>query len=186
MSKKILVPIADGIEEIETTIITDVLRRAGGIVTIASVENSLTITASRGLKIIADKEIKACREEIYDLIVLPGGMPGALHLKDSLLLIDMLKQQNRAGRLYAAICASPVVVLNAHGLLQNKLATCYPSPVFTDSLAIKDAIDLPVVVDQNCVTSQGVGTALAFALKLVEILFGKIKTQQLMEEMLIK
>ena len=92
MTKKVLVPIADGTEEIEAVCIIDVLRRAGAAVTVASV-GELQISASRGVKLVADKLIGDCVDEIYDLVVLPGGMPGAEHLRDSKELVKILKDQ---------------------------------------------------------------------------------------------
>ena len=170
MTPEILVPIADGTEEIEAVCIIDVLRRAGAAVTVASV-NRLQVTASRGVKIVEDCLNGDCEGNTYDLIVLPGGMPGAERLRDSELLKQLLHRQANDGRLFGAICAAPAVVLNAHGLLNTKQATCHPA--FRDQLAPATAADGRVVVDGNCVTSQGPGTALEFALKLVELLFGE-------------
>jgi protein deglycase len=117
MAKKVLVPIADGTEEIEAVCLIDTLRRAGAEVTVASVDG-IQVTASRGVKIVADARIAECLHQTYDGIVLPGGMPGAEHLRDSAGLIEMLQKQNQAGRLYGAICAAPAVVLRPHGLLE--------------------------------------------------------------------
>lgn len=167
MAKKVLVAIADGIEEIEATTIIDVLRRAGAQVTVASVDE-LEVTASRGVRIVADTVISQCAGDTFDLIALPGGMPGAEHLRDCRELEAMLKDQNRQGRLFAAICASPAVVLVSHGLLEQRKATCYPS--FADRLSNSEAAGEIVVVDNNCITSQGPATAIPFALKLVELL----------------
>ena len=125
MAKKVLVPIADGSEEIEAVCIIDTLRRAGAEVTVASVDK-LQVTASRGVKLVADALIADCAGQTYDCIALPGGMPGAEHLRDSAELIEMLKKQKQAGRLYAAICASPAVVLQHHGLMEKVRATCFP------------------------------------------------------------
>jgi len=181
MRKKVLVPIAQACEEIEACCIIDTLRRAGAGVTVASV-GELQITASRGVKITADARIVDCASKTYDLIALPGGMPGAEHLRDSQALTEMLKQQKLSGRLYAAICASPAVALQKHKLLDGKKATCHP--------AMKDElpqwIDEQVVVDGNCITSQGPGTALAFALKLVEALFGAKQAKAVAGPMLIE
>ncbi len=181
MQKTVLVPIADGIEEIETMCIVDVLRRAGAEVTIASVTDDLQITAAHEVKILADKFLADCINETYDLIALPGGMPGAENLRDSYELLAMLKEQRQENRLYAAICASPVFVLHYHGLLQGVRATCYPS--LLDQLDNKD--QSRVVVDGNCITSQGPGTALEFALKLVEMLFNKPTAENLAQQMLV-
>lgn len=182
MSKKVLVPIANGTEEIEASVMIDVLRRAKADVTVASV-TGLQITASRGMKITADVPIKDCKGKTYDLIALPGGMPGAEHLRDCTLLIDMLKQQKAAGRLYAAICATPAVALAPHGLLDDKKATGYPSTQGNLPNPVKDR---RVVVDGNCITSQGPGTALEFAIELVRQLFGDQTAKQVAEPMLLK
>ena len=107
----VLVPIADGSEEIETTGIQDTLVRAGCTVTLASVmpDKRTTCKMSRGLNVVADKAIDDCTGDKYDAIVLPGGMPGAEHLRDSAPLTAMLKEQKASGSgIYAAICASPV------------------------------------------------------------------------------
>jgi protein deglycase len=170
MIKRVLVPLADGTEEIEAVTIIDVLRRAGAEVTVASV-GELQITASRGVRLVADCLIGQCIDIAYDLVALPGGMPGAEHLRDSRELKQILQRQSAAGGLVGAICAAPAVVLEAHGLLQNRRATCHPNHV--KRLQNPTAAGAPVLVDGNWVTSQGPGTALAFALKLVEMLFGR-------------
>lgn len=181
MSKKVLVAIADGTEELEAVTIIDVLRRAKADVTVASVGNK-QVTASRGVNLVADAVISECVGKVYDLIALPGGMPGAEHLRDSKELTDMLKAQAASGRLYAAICASPAVALKPLGLLKDKKATCYPS--------LLSELDNPeqakVVVDGNCITSQGPATALEFSLKLLELLFDKQKSHEVANAMLAK
>ena len=182
MSKKVLVPIANGTEEIEAVCIIDVLRRAGASVTVASVDE-LQITASRGVKLVADTLIGDCLDQTYDLVVLPGGMPGAEHLRDSQELETILKRQREQEKYYGAICASPAVVLQHHGLLDQRLATSHPS--FVDHLANTDAAESRVVVDGNCVTSRGPGTALEFALKLVELLYGEEKAAEVAAPMVM-
>jgi 4-methyl-5(b-hydroxyethyl)-thiazole monophosphate biosynthesis len=160
-----LVPIANGSEEIEAVTIIDVLRRAGVDVTVAGA-GACDVTASRGVRLQAECLIAECVEKTYDLIALPGGMPGAEHLRDSAELTELLKAQQQSGRLYGAICAAPAVVLHAHRLLGTRRATCHPSmrdrlPQFADER---------VVTDGPCITSQGPGTALEFALALVAAL----------------
>lgn len=182
MSKKVLVAVADGIEELEAIAIIDCLRRAGADLTIASVQKQ-QITTSRKVKITADCLITDCINKTYDLIVLPGGLPGAEHLRDSSELVEMFKKQKESGRFYSAICASPAVVFEHHGLLAGKKATCYPA--MSERLKNKEAAGQRVVVDGNCITSQGPGTALEFSLKLVELLFGKEKSQELAKAMLV-
>jgi len=182
MSKTAFVAVADGTEELEAVTIIDVLRRAGTAVTVASV-GELNITASRGVKLVADCVIGDCKEKTYDLIVLPGGLPGAEHLRDCPPLIEMLKKQKQSGRLYAAICASPAVALAPHGLLDDKQATGYPS--MSNKLPNQTKADRRVVVDGNCITSQGPGTALEFAIELLRQLFDDAKAQQVAEPMLV-
>ena len=184
MSKNVLVPIAEGIEELEAITIIDILRRARANVTVASLSDDLAVTASRGCKLVADAPIAVCVENRYDLIVVPGGMPGAENLRDSKELTMMLKRQACEGGLYAAICASPAVVLAHHGLLEGKRATCYPSMV--GSLGDNGTAEQRVVVDGNCVTSQGPGTAMEFALKLVEMLMGEAAAIQVGDGLLFK
>ncbi len=182
MAKTVLVAIADGIEEIESVCIIDVLRRAGAEVTAASVDG-LEVTASRGVRLVADTLINDCVGKTFDLIALPGGMPGAEHLRDNKELVEMLKKQQHENRLYTAICASPAVVLAHHGLLKGKKATCHPA--FTDKLPNSGQAESRVVVDGNCVTSRGPGTAIEFALELTRQLFGKDKALEIAKSMIV-
>ncbi|RKY07410.1 MAG: DJ-1 family protein [Planctomycetota bacterium] len=181
MAKNVLVAIADGTEELEAITIIDVLRRAGAEVTVAAVGNP-DVICSRSVKITADALISDCTDIEYDLIALPGGLGGAEHLRDCAELIEMLKRQRASGRLYAAICATPAVVLWPHGLLHGQKATGYPAP----DMDFEGRVDDRVVVDGNCITSQGPGTALEFALKLVVLLFGRAKRDEIAKAMLAK
>jgi 4-methyl-5(b-hydroxyethyl)-thiazole monophosphate biosynthesis len=181
MAKKVLVAIADGTEELEAVTIIDVLRRAGAQVIVASVAR-MNVICSRGVRLTADALISDCTDKEYDLIALPGGLPGAEHLRDCPELIEMLKQQKNSNGLYAAICASPAVALLPHGLLEGKKATCYPEP----NMEFPDRCDEKVVVDDNCITSQGPGTALEFSLKLAEMLFGPAKSNEVAKAMLVE
>ena len=183
MDKTVLIPVADGTEELEAVAIIDVLRRAGAMVTVASVTGARQVTASRGVVIVADALIEDCVKTDYHLVVLPGGIPGAEHLRDSAELIGILKRQRDKARLYGAICASPAVVLEHHGLLTGHQATCHPG--FVDQLTTTDRIDDRVVMDGNCLTSRGPGTAVEFALALVERLYGKEKREEVAAPMVI-
>ncbi|KAL6040791.1 Chaperone protein YajL [Balamuthia mandrillaris] len=184
--KNVLVPVADGSEEIETVSIIDTLRRAGANVTVAAVGDALEVTCSRKVKLVADVRLKDLETaQQWDLIALPGGLDGAENLRRSEELKQLLLRQNQEGRLYAAICASPAVVLQTHGLLEGKQATCYPAERFVSSLKLKDSIEDVVVEDGNCVTSRSPGTALPFALRLVQRLYGREKAEELAKTMLV-
>lgn len=183
MEKKVLVPLAEGFEMIEALSIVDVFRRASVHVDIAAVGSQLQVTSSHQVPVIADKFIGDCKNEIYDLIVLPGGIPGAENLQKSELLLDLLKQQNEEKKLYGAICASPAVVLEHHGLLEGKKATCHP--LFIDRLSSQESVEERVVFDKNCVTSKGAGTSIEFGLELLGILMGDDKKKEVAAQMAI-
>mmetsp|Transcript_17097 Transcript_17097/g.51123 ORF Transcript_17097/g.51123 Transcript_17097/m.51123 type:complete len:185 (-) Transcript_17097:88-642(-) len=180
-TKTALVPIADGSEELEAIAIIDTLRRASVVVTVAAVGASTQVTCARQTKLVADKRLDDCSTEVYDLIVLPGGMPGATHLHECETLLTMLRAQRDAERLYGAICASPAVVLHAGGLLAGKRATCYPS--FADKL--EQHVNEAVVVDGQVITSQGPGTAIQFALACVRLLCGEAVAARVAKGMLV-
>ncbi len=184
MTKKVLVPIAEQVEEIEAVCIIDVLRRAGADVTVAAVGESLQITASRGVKLVADAMIQDCLNQTYDLIAIPGGMPGAENLRDSVELKQLLELQKQKDRWHAAICASPAVVFATHGLLENREATSHPN--FTQLLPNQKQVESRVVVDGHCVTSRGPGTAIEFALKLVELLYSQDKANSVATPMIVQ
>lgn len=175
-TKTVLVPIAHGSEEMEAVITIDVLRRAGADVIVASVEDSLEVTCSRKVKVVADKLITDCKGDSFDLIALPGGMPGAERLRDSAPLQEMLAAQQGAGKLHAAICASPAVVFESQGFLKGKKATCHPA--FVDKLSDSSFASNRVVVDGLVTTSRGPGTTFEFALSLVKQLFGEEKMRE--------
>lgn len=190
MTKTALVPIADGTEEIEAVAIIDVLRRAGVAVTVASVMDRRQVTASRGVMLVAEKLVGECVHRPYDLVVLPGGMPGARHLAASEDLGRILDQQRRTGRLFGAICAAPAVALQPKGLLDGRRVTCHPA--FRDQLPGYQEPDPAatggrrVVIDGPCVTSQGPGTALEFALSLVALLCGEAKAAEVAGPMMMR
>ena len=176
MAKTALVAIAEGSEEIEAVTIIDVLRRAGVEVTVASVGTN-QITGAHGIVITADCSIDSCVDSSWDLIALPGGIPGAEHLAASQPLEALLRAQAERGALYGAICAAPALVLGSKGLLQGKTVTGHP--MFQQNMDAKELnSESRVVVDGNCITSQGPGTSLDFALELVEQLCGLVKREE--------
>lgn len=131
---------------------------------------------SRGVKITADQLISEAAGSKYDLIALPGGMPGAERLRDSPDLNKLVSEQQQSGGMYAAICATPAVFLEAKGMLQGKKATAHPA--FADRLANQAAVQQRVVVDGKLTTSRGPGTAFEFALSLVKQLYGEEKMKE--------
>lgn len=169
MSRQVLVPLAPGFEEIETIAVVDILRRAGARVTLAGTEEG-PIKGSRGVLVVPDKLLTEVLEDEFDLIVLPGGQPGVTHLQKNADLIRLLKEMDRREKHIAAICAAPLVLRDA-GLLESREITSHPS--IQGQLAVPRYSDGRVVVDGRMVTSRSPGTALEFALKLVEILFGQ-------------
>ncbi|VVA16578.1 PREDICTED: DJ-1 [Prunus dulcis] len=181
-SPKILVPIANGTEEMEATMIIDVLRRAKANVVVASVEDQLEIVASRKVKLEADVLLDEAAKLSYDLIVLPGGLGGAQAFAKSEKLVNLLKKQRESQRPYGAICASPALVLEPHGLLKGKKATAFPA--MCDKLSDKSEVENRVVVDGNLITSRGPGTSMEFALGIVEKFFGRKKAIELAKVML--
>ncbi|MCK5695688.1 MAG: DJ-1/PfpI family protein [Desulfobacula sp.] len=178
MEKKVLVPVAQGIEEMEAITIIDVLRRANANVIVASVDE-INIKASKGIEFKADKLVKDCMDEEFDLIALPGGIPGAQNLRDSKELEILLKKQAELNKYYGAVCASPAVVLHHHGLVTPGKVTCHPG--FVDMIDNGNIVESNVVVDGNCITSRGAGTACDFALNLVELLYSSDKKKEVMQ-----
>lgn len=180
---KVLVPIANGSEEMETISIIDVLRRAKAEVIVASVEDTKETVGSRKVKIVADMLLNEASKLSYDLIVLPGGLPGAKKFASSETLIEMLKKQKSSKKPYGAICASPALVLEPHGLLEGKKATAFPS--LCEKLTDQSETDNRIVVDGNVITSKGPGSSLEFSLAIVEKLFGRHKALELAKTMLV-
>ncbi|XP_034927964.1 protein DJ-1 homolog C isoform X1 [Populus alba] len=170
---RVLLPIANGSEEIEIVAIVDILRRAKVDVVVASIEKSVQILASRGIKIVADKLIGDAAESVYDLIILPGGNAGAERLHKSKVLKKLLQEQYTAGRIYGAVCSSPAV-LHRQGLLKDKRATAHPSVVTNLNNVSNGA---KVVIDGKLITSKGLSTVTDFALAIVSKLFGHARTR---------
>lgn len=175
---KVLVPIADGSEEMEAVISIDVLRRAGAEVHVASVmPDEKKVKASRDVRIEADCMISGCANEDWDLIALPGGMPGAEHLQHNNVLVSLLKSQMDAMRWVAAICAAPAVVLGRNGLIRDYKVTCHPNFQKELGVYVKQPVNETVVIYRNLVSSQGAGTAMQYALTLVSLLYDDEKAR---------
>lgn len=168
---KVLVPLAEDCEELEAVTVIDLLRRAGCEVITASLGDR-KVRASRGTVFLADGSLDDALESSYDMIVLPGGLPGADHLAADSRIIALLQSHYHQGNIIAAICAAPRA-LAAAGLLENKRFTSYPGtmPDIPGASNTGKAIEW----DGNIVTSRGPGTAMDFALELIVALCGKEK-----------
>ncbi|OGW81483.1 MAG: hypothetical protein A3G33_07890 [Omnitrophica bacterium RIFCSPLOWO2_12_FULL_44_17] len=183
MSKKVLVILADGFEEIEAIAPIDILRRAGCQVTIAGL-NSKAVRSSRRIQVEADVLLDEYKET-PDALVLPGGAPGSENLAKSAKVAEWVKKMNAGRKLIGAICAAPALVLAPTGVLDGKKATCYPGCEGKFSSSTKFSED-QVVVDGNIVSSRGPGTAIEFGLELARQLCGKEKMEELKEKMIVK
>ncbi len=184
MGKQVAVLFVDGFEEIEAVTVVDVLRRARVQVTMVGVEGRV-VTGSHGIAVHVDATLPdvVARGLWFDGVVLPGGMPGAATLRDSPAVVEFLMVQHRRGAIAAAICAAPIV-LGGAGLLAGKKATCYPG--FEADLGGASLVTAPVVDAGDVVTSRGVGTALEFALALVERFTDVATARTLGEAMLVR
>ena len=181
---KVLVPLATGCEELEAVTIIDLLRRAEIDVTTASLDDQPVICARKTV-IIADTSLQDVLNDDFDLLVLPDGLPGADNLNNDPRIHQLITRLSNENKPVAAICAAPKVLLT-NGILKGKKVTAYPGSLNAlDSLIKSNNIELsdaPVEIDGNVITSRGPGTAMDFALALIEILLGK-KARDRVEEM---
>jgi len=172
MAKRIAVMLAEGFEEIETVTVVDILRRAGGRVSLISLfDNTESVKGSRGVYFVPDSGISVLSDADFDAIVLPGGLPGTTNLHADKTVKDTLLRMNSDGKLIASICAATSILAD-YGITSGKNATSHPA--FKEQTDINDTIysDERVVVDGNIVTSRSPGTAMEFAFALVEQLYG--------------
>jgi len=174
---EILVPLANGFEEIEAVTVINVLRRAGMNVVTAGLPGS-QIKGSRGMQVTADTRLEQVDPSKFDAIILVGGNPGYINLGRSNKILDMVVKFNLDKKLIGAICAAPSILAQA-GILEDRAATIYPG--------MEREIPRPkgkrVIQDDNIITSQGPGTAMEFALKIVETVAGKDKVKLLKEQL---
>ncbi len=182
MSKKVVIVLAEGFEEIEAVTPIDVLRRAGLDLKIVGLSGK-SVTGAHGLKVQADMTLDEY-DGSADCVILPGGMPGSKHLHESKKVAEMVKKMHKEGKVISAICAAPALALAPAGVLDGKRATCYPGFENNFPRSAKFSVEA-VVVDGNVVTSRGPGTALQFALELAEKLAGKEMAQKLREGLLV-
>ncbi len=173
---RVLVPLAQGCEELEAVTVIDLLRRAGIEVVTAGLDTA-PVTASRGTVLVPDTSIDTALQQEYDMVVLPGGLPGADHLNADTRVIELLKSMADSGKFTAAICAAPKVLATA-GLLEGKRATSFPGVLESMQLESTELSTEPVVSDGKVITSRGPGTAMDFALTLIERLVDTSKREE--------
>lgn len=174
---------ADGFEEIEAFTAVDTLRRAGLDVEIVSVTPDEIVVGAHDVSVLCDKNFENCDFFDAELLLLPGGMPGAATLDKHAGLRKLVLSFAEQNKPIAAICAAPMV-LGKLGLLKGRKATCYPG--FEQYLEGAECVDVPVVKDGNIITGMGPGAAMEFALTIVETLVGKEKAEELVEAMCVK
>lgn len=172
---KVLVPLANGFEELEAIAVVDVLRRGGVEVVTASIHDSLDVKGAHGVTVRADASFADVSDGEYDAIVLPGGGEGTENLKNSDALYRMLRRQDSEGRLVCAICAAPTVLVDAGVVAPGIHMTCYPTCQMQLDRAWTPA---PVVAEGNVITGQAPGSALLFGLVVLKTLAGERVAQK--------
>jgi 4-methyl-5(b-hydroxyethyl)-thiazole monophosphate biosynthesis len=181
MAIKVLIPMAGGCEELEAVTLINIFRRAGlTVVTAGLGAAGEPVKCARGTVIIPDADLDQALVADYDLLVLPGGQPGTNNLLRDARIIKLVQEMQRQDRYVAAICAAPMVLGKA-GILTGRRATSYPGCLDGMGLTGVNYLEDPVVVDGKIITSRGPGTAMDFALKLVEIMAGVTVRQQVEE-----
>lgn len=168
---KVLIPLADGCEELEAVTLIDLLRRARIHVTTASLKDA-PVYCSRGTVLIADRTLNEVTQERFDLMVLPGGLPGADNLNTDPRISQLLKRLQAEGSYIGAICAAPKVLVT-HGIAVGHRLTAYPGALSALDTSTVTLTANPIETDDKLITSRGPGTAMDFALHLVEMLVGK-------------
>ncbi|MCI9277352.1 MAG: DJ-1/PfpI family protein [Lachnospiraceae bacterium] len=176
--KKIGVFFAEGYEEIEALTVVDICRRCGLGVDMVSVTEELMVTGSHGIGVRMDKGFSSADFQEYDMAVLPGGMPGTKNLEAHEGLMAQVDAYYAGGKYVAAICAAPSI-FGHRGILKGRRACCYPG--IEAHLEGAEVTAGPVEIADNVITSRGMGTAMDFALAIVEVLCGKEKAQEMAE-----
>jgi 4-methyl-5(b-hydroxyethyl)-thiazole monophosphate biosynthesis len=172
---KVLIPLADGVEEMEAVIPIDIFRRAGWEVVSAGMTGQ-TVNASRGVRLVADMLWDDIDPSTFNILLLPGGAKGSAFLASSPGILAAVRDFVRAGKIVAAVCAAPLA-LQAAGVLDGKKATCHPG--VTAQMKTPVLCEDPVVVDGNIVTSRGAGTCFEFALTIVRLVDGCSKADSI-------
>lgn len=173
--KRVLVPLAPGCEELEAVTIIDLLRRADIDVVVAGLSDG-PVTGSRGTRLLPDTTLDEALEGDYDMVALPGGLPGSDHLADDPRITAVLRRMNESGRFVGAVCAAPKVLARC-GVLAGKKATAYPGVLQAERHP--DITGNAVTRDGKVITSRSVGTVMDFALAIIEALRGLGKRQEI-------
>lgn len=179
----VLIFLADGFEEVEALTVVDLLRRADIDITTVSIEDTMTVTGRSNITVEADKLIDDVDFDSADTIVLPGGMPGTKNLAACKVLMNHVDKYAEHGKRLCAICAAPTVY-GKRGLLKGKRACCYPGTEqdLLDAVVTYD----PVTVDGNFITSRGAGTAIDFALAIIEQIKGHTIAENISKSIVFK
>ncbi len=181
--KRAVVLLADGFEEVEAVTAIDFLRRAGVQTLVAGVTGGEP-EGGHAIRVCADCDVASIEAE-FDAVVVPGGADGAANIASNDAAMDLIRTADAQGKLVAAICAAPGVVLGAHDLIGTRTFTCYPG--FESHVRSGSFVEERVVVDGNLITSRGPGTAAEFAFAIVTYLVGpdeaaKLRRQTLQKE----
>ncbi len=183
MKKHSLIFLADGFEEVEAVTVIDYLRRAGIEVKICSIQGREIVRGAHNIYVKADCLIENLPvDELYDAVILPGGLPGAYNLRDDTRVIDIIQRQYEDGRLVAAICAAPVILERA-GLTEGRRGTSYPG--FGEDLGFSEYSEAICVRDGNVITARGPATAVYFALEIIDYLLGAEAVAEIRDDILL-
>jgi len=174
--KRVIIPLAEGFEEIEALAAVDILRRAGLDVVVAGLPGTI-VKGRSGVKVVADMRIDEVKHSEFDCIVLPGGNPGYVNLGKSKKVVEIINDFDKSKKIIAAICAAPSI-LAKQGILDNRRATIYPGM----EREVPRPRPASVITDGHIITSQGPGTAIEFALEIVKALLGNSQAERVKRE----
>jgi len=180
---EVLVPLAPGCEELEAVTIMDLMVRAGIQVTSVGLDDQV-VTCSRGTRIKPSTSIDQVMDKSFDMVVLPGGLPGANHLRDDPRVQAILQKHAAENKYIGALCAAPIALAQA-GVLKGKTVTAFPGSMDETDVSGINLKDTVIEVDGKVITSRGPGTAMDFVLTLIELLEGKAKRNQV-EQALVR
>lgn len=179
--KKVAILIAEGFEELEAITVFDIMHRTDIEPLLIALEDTETVSGSFGVQVVPDGHLKEISAESIDAVVLPGGLPGAYHLRDSEEVIALIREMDKQKKLIGAICAAPLV-LEKSGIMKHRQGTSYPG--LKETCEFAEYLEAPVVVDGHIITSRGPATAVAFALALIACLLGNGRRDAVAEDIL--